>query len=474
MDIKEKAAPNGNGNRNTTKVMKIPEYYQLVPEKVMRDLQEIEQLLYPEISGFSVDNLKEIISIVACHVRKGNEPAQLQMTYIKKLVAQGDKYLKGLIDLGIIQRSGNAIKGQTSYKYNFTDEYHSRYISLPLKNAKLIRRIKKAQTEIKKGVAKSIRGRSEQVKYLKLLTIDPWHEAFIEANYTAETSQYNSIVGSATQIKNGDIYYLIDNTSGRFHSNITNMPKGLRPYLRINDEPLVNIDLKNSQPYLSTIILTNPSKVSWMTANPSFALLLQSLKVSLNQDVKNYINLVVSGQLYEFLIDEFSKEGLTLTRDEAKIQVLRILFARNRLPKNGINRKARQIFKNNFPTVHRIFSIVRGREKGDKFQNFKRFAILLQRIESYLMLDVILKKIYKELPGTIAITIHDSVMTGILTNNIEAVRKIMAEELTFFVGFRPKLNIEKYGIEEKGIKERESIYKQYDATTFVNTNELMN
>jgi hypothetical protein len=140
------------------------------------------------------------------------------------------------------------------------------------------------------------------------------------------------------------------------------------------------------------------------------------------------------------------------------------------MPKDELNRKCRQIFIKSFPTVHKIFSKVRGHEKGDKFNNYKRFAILLQRIESYLMLDVILKRIYKELPDTIAITIHDSIMTGILTNNVEAVRKIMADELTFFVGFRPQIKIE--GVKEEKREEiRERINSnQYPATTFVSIN----
>jgi len=240
--------------------------------------------------------------------------------------------------------------------------------------------------------------------------------------------------------------------------------------LRIKGEPLVNIDVKNSQPYLSTILLTNPGKVSWLTENPAFVLLLQSLKVSLNLDVKKYISLVASGTLYEYLMTEFSTEGLTLTRDETKRQMLRILFARNRTPRDEINRKARQIFKDRFPTVHRIFSKVRGHTKGDKFHNYKRFAILLQRIEAYLILDVILRRIYKELPGTITVTIHDSIMTGVLTNNVEAVRKIMIEELTFFVGIPPKIQIEENNKRKEKDRERTIIYNQYDATTFVSIN----
>ena len=449
-------------------------YYQLIPEKVFQNLKYIEDLISPEIKGYSTDNLKEVISIVACHLRKDENCTPLKTTYIRKLVPQGDRYLFALIDLGIIERSGIAIKGETSYKYNFASEYYSKYISLPLRNAKLKRRIEQAQEGLRKEAAKSIRGNSEQVIYLKQLTIADGYNEFIKSNYSAQTKQYNDIIGSATRIINGAIIYKRDNTSGRFHSNITNMAKGLRPFLRINGEPLINCDIKNSQPYLSTILLTDPGKVSWMTKNPAFALLLQSLKVSLNQDVKNYIQFVISGQLYEFLMSEFAKEGLILTRDETKRQVLRILFARNRSPKDETNRKARQIFKQRFPTVHRIFSKVRGSEKGDKFHNFSRFAILLQKIESYLMLDVILKRIYKELPGTIAVTVHDSIMTGVLTNNVEAVCKIMIDELTSFVGFEPKIKIE-LNIEREEDKEEEeekerTISNQYVATNLVSCN----
>lgn len=364
------------------------------------------------------------------------------MTYIKKLVPQGHEYLLGLTDINVIQRSGYFIKGQTSYKYNFAPEYFSRYLSFPLNNAKLILRIEKAQEGLRKEAAKSIWGNSGQIKYLKQLTLSDDYNEFIESAYTAGTDQYNYAKASATRILNGDIFYSIDSTEGRFHSNLTNMPSGLRAYLRINNEPLVSIDVRNSLPYLSTIILTYPGKASWLAEDPAFACLLQNLKVSMSKDVKKYIYLVTSGQLYEYLMAEFAKEGLILTRDDTKKQVLRILAARNWMPKDVINRKARQIFIRNFPTVHRIFSKVRGHEKGNKFQGYERFSILLARIESYLILHVVLKRIQKELPGTIAMTIHDSVMTGILTNNVEIVREIVIDELTNFIGFAPQIKTE--------------------------------
>jgi hypothetical protein len=73
-------------------------------------------------------------------------------------------------------------------------------------------------------------------------------------------------------------------------------------------------------------------------------------------------------------------------------------------------------------------------------------------------------------PGTIAITIHDSIMTGILTNNVLAVRKILTDELTFFIGFPPQIKME--GIKEEN-KEKEAIQiisNYYCGLTFVNNN----
>lgn len=453
-----------------TMPIKQKKYYQLIPEKVLNDIPAIEAKVKPRIAGFQLDYLLEAVSIVACHFRKDEEPTPLKMAYIKKIVPGGDQYMKALLEAEVILRGGYYVPGQASYKYFFTAKYESKYISRQLDNPKLARRIEQAQQSFSKEAARSVRGHAEQITYLKNLTIDPGYLEFLNATMTAGTEQFNSIAASATRIINGDIKFNIDKTSKRFHSNVTNLAKGLRPYLRINGEPLVNIDIKNSQPYLSTIILTNPGKVSGLAENPAFAMMLTTLKVSLAEDVKMYIFLVSTGSLYEYLQVNFRLKGLNLTRDETKVQVLRILFARNRPPKDPANRLARDVFKSKFPKVHKIFSRVRGNARGDKFTSFKRFAILLQRIESFLMLDVIMKRIYRELPGTIAVTVHDSIMTGILTNNVEAVRKIMTEELTFFIGMRPQIKVEGIEGKERGKgreKRRGAVSNQYDAETFI-------
>lgn len=442
-------------------------YFQLIPEKVNNLLWALEQLI--DIKGYNRDYLKEVISIVACHVRKDGEDAPLRSVILRKLVPYAERYLDALIDLGVIYRSPHYIPHEISYRYNFTLEYRSKYVVVPLCNQKLIWRIKKAYDNIGKEAVKNVQGCSAQVKYLKQLSLaEGWEE--LVNSYKDDVDVFNSVLASAMRIVNNDIFFSRDATERRFHSNVTNMKKELRPYLRVNGKPLVNIDVKNSQPYLSTIILTYPAKIAGLTNNSAFSMLLQTLKISHNEDVKKYIKLVADGQFYEFLIKEFEGGGIKLTRQETKIQVLRILFAPNRLPKDEVNRKCRLIFREAFPTVHRIFSKVRGRDQGTKFENSNRFAILLATVESYMMLDVVLKRIYRELPGVIAITIHDSIMTGILTDDVEAVRKIIVEELTNFVGFTPKIEIEDYGREIREETEGEKGIIQYVVTTAVSVN----
>ena len=445
------------------------EYYQILPIKVYESLEAIDILLNPEIKGYCRDNLKEVVSIIAFHTRKDNEDPPLRMEYFRKIVPYAERYIKALENLGIIKRSKYYIPGEVSYRYNFTPEYSGKFIELPLTNQKIIARIKDAHKKLGKKAIRHIWGYSEQVKYLRQLTLaDGWRE--LVNIYKSNTDQYNLLLASALRIINKDFFYSIDKTEGRFHSNITNMKRELRQFLRINGKPLANIDIKNSQPYLSTIILTYPSKIAWLAKNTAFQMLLQTLQVSINEDVKLYIKLVATGQFYEYLIQEFAKEEIILTRKETKTQVCRILFASNRLPKDEVNRKCRLIFKDRFPTVHRIFSKVRGRTQGTKFENSNRFAILLATIESYLLLNVIVKRIIKELPGVIVMTIHDSIMTGILTDNVNAVRKIMIEVLTEFVGIEPKIEIDDYLNNNKEKTNKENLLIQYDVINPISVN----
>lgn len=424
-------------------------YRQLVPVKIYNKLPAIEEAIKPNIIGYQKVHLLQIISIVAWHIRNDVGIARLHLKYLKDQVPQGDKYMNGLIFNNIVRREGQPIKGVRCYEYSFAPEYQSKYVTVQLNNMYLIRRLEQLQDKIEKQHRKSIWGHLKQKEFLKLLTIDAGFNEFLQSDWTDNVDIYNNVMASATRIIQHDYFCKRDNTSRRFHSNVTNMSKDLRPFLRVNGQPLVNIDIKNSQPYLSTLLLTHPEKVVGFVIDDKLDRLLKTIKIPKSRDIAHYIDLVTSGGIYEYLMAEFSKEGLIMDRKETKKQVLRILFARNREPKDEINLQARSIFMKIFPNVHQVFFRIRGPMREKKYLNshnkcvtFRRFAILLQRIESKLVLDVIMKRVYKELPGVFVLTIHDSILTVNDREVVDSVFKIMKKELEKFVGFTPTIKIE--------------------------------
>lgn len=424
-------------------------YTQLIPINIYNELTAIEGEIKPYIQGYKTVNLLQIISIVAWHIRKDEGISRLQMKSLKGQVPSGDLYLKELISNQIVIRTGQPIKDVKCYEYSFAANWQSKYVKIALNDMYLIRRLENQQIKLSKERNKSFRGHSKQVISLKLISIDAGFYHYMETEFDGNINQENNIIASAIRITNHDYTCKRDGTSKRLHTNITNMAKDLRGFLRVNGKPLVNIDIKNSQPYLSTLLLTHPEQVACFAKDDELAKLLKEIKIPKSPDIAHYIELVTTGGIYEFLMVEFSKEGLILTRTETKGQVLRILYAKNWMPKNPENRLARIIFKVNFPTVHKVFSKIRGKGKdgknwnfNNKFLTYRRFAILLQRIESHLVLDVIMKRVYKEWPNVFAMTIHDSILTVNERNVVDSIFEIMVEELEKFVGFAPTLKKE--------------------------------
>jgi len=428
-------------------------YYQLIPLKIIDNIDVIANTIRPRIKGFNLDCLKETISIVARHTEKSGKPARLKKQYVINLVPQGREYLDGLIRAGVLKRSGRYIVGKQCYQYEFSDEYKSIYVRELLLNNKLIYRIRRAWDKLREERKAAVRGGNEQVPWLLKLTIDPGWKTLL----TGDADWDNHILAAATQIENGEIRYSVDTTSFRFHSNVTNMSKKMREYIRIDNKQLLNIDVSNSQPYLSTILLTDPKKASFL-GDPSLNMLLSKMQVSKSKDVKRYVSLVSRGQFYEFMQTRFKINGVDMSRDEAKKQCFRLLFG-SKWARTEIEKQTRDIFRKAFPNVYRIFNQVKGK-------NYERFPILLQRIESYLMLEKVVKTVHEQHPDIICITIHDSVMTGVMTDEIFAVQKILKNEFRKFTGITPKLTYE-FKLDKYRSYKKLLDYNTYDGTTSV-------
>jgi hypothetical protein len=407
-------------------------YKQVIPEKLEPKIDEIE-INPPNIPGFRISYLKQIIYWI-CTKEEENGYSYLNMKYLNRQIPQGEQYVKCLLIHGLIERTKGYIPGERSYGYRIAPEYNSRYIIKNVTDQKLIRKIEETPQ-------KFARGFSVQNKYIKDFTIDPQAVRFAECNYSGES--YNSAIISINMANNGEKYSLIDTAGGRFYSPLTNMPSGLRQFVRVKDRYLrANVDIRNSQPYFSVMILTNPKAVAGFTKSKDLAMILKNLYVSDNYDIKLYIELVTNGKFYEYLIPYFEAKKLISTdlspeekRSSVKEHVMKILFDRNR-PRLS---RAKKIFRALFPTVSEIFSIVRGIYGGE------RFPILLQAIEAHVILRVIMPILDSEHPDIIAFTVHDSIL---VTDSPEVVEGVMTEELTIYTGYSPILKTELFALNE--------------------------
>lgn len=407
-------------------------YKQVIPEKLDIKIKEIEKCP-PKIPGFRMSFLKQIIYWI-CTKKEENGYSYLNMKYLRTQIPQAEQYIRFLLAEEIIERTNGYIPGERSYGYRIAIKYESKYIVTNVTDQKLIRKIEETPRKFAWGF-------SVQNKYIQDFTIDPQAIKFAENNYSGES--YNSAIVSINMANNGEKYSLIDNAGGRFYSPLTNMPSGLRQFVRVKDRYLkANVDIRNSQPYFSIMILTNPKEVARFTKCKDLAMILKNLYVSDNYDIKLYIELVTNGKFYEYLIPYFEAKKLISTdlspkekRSSVKEQVMKILFDRNR-PRLS---RAKKIFRALFPTVSEIFSIVRGIFGGE------RFPILLQAIEAHVILKVIIPILNNRHPDIICFTVHDSIL---VTDNPEVVEGVMTEELTKYTGYSPILKTELFALNE--------------------------
>jgi len=303
----------------------------VIPEKLIPIIEQVKQNP-PSIPGFRISFLEQIIYWI-CSKKEENGYSYLNMKYLRKQIPQAEQYVKYLLSIPLIERTKNYIPGKRSYGYRIATDFESKYVYRIVTDQKLIRKINETPR-------KFARGFSVQNKYIQDFTIDPQALKFAENNYSGES--YNTAIVSINMVNNGEKYSLVDKAGGRFYSNLTNMPSGLRQFVRIKDRYLrANVDIKNSQPYFSTMILTNPREVVRFAKSKEFGMVLKNLYIPDNEDIKLYINLVTTGMFYEYFMPYFEANGLPATRAEVKKAVMTILFDRNR---PGLS-KAKRIFK---------------------------------------------------------------------------------------------------------------------------------
>jgi len=229
-------------------------------------------------------------------------------------------------------------------------------------------------------------------------------------------------------------------TNKRLDSNLTNFPSVLKKFIQGD---FIQIDLKNSQPFflsqiINKILQAKEGKGStlcyllsidnlYKTFGPSN--IIRILKTHQNSkkeglvNFTNYKNTVCTGEIYDNFIEVFPN---SISRKEVKTIFFRVFFSQNNHYKSEKEKLSKV-----YPFIEKAIQFLKKKE-------YKRLAIFLQKLESYIFIDCIAKELVEV--GIVPLTIHDSVI--VLTDQKDQALKIVKEVFQNNFGVVPAFHVE--------------------------------
>ncbi|MEX1011065.1 MAG: hypothetical protein WDZ29_03305 [Balneolaceae bacterium] len=391
----------------------------VAPLNLQHEFQAIER--NNRITGFRRSRLDYIAHLILSHMKKDlNYFSTLRMDYMRNVVPQAGDYMDVLIRNGLVDRRGYST-GRNSQLYKFKGTVRLGFRMLT--DQDLCRRKEKVYEALRKRNSKKYPYLNKWIRQVKIDRNGAMSQVMRSFNASTEPINKAEIkkthrIGQIERIASGDLYIKYSQTERRLHTNVTNLASELLPYIHIDGNSFVEIDIRNSQPFF-VISLFNPTPEIEQLIDDylgeGLTSYIRSLEAIEREDVQKYISLVTSGKFYEYMAEVFRENGIPVTdRKEVKVEIFRTCFfgSRNTYKfKDGEYDSAR-VFKKTFPTIFRLFYRI-------KEQDTNRLAVLLQRIESYTMLERVVSRFEAELPGLPILTRHDSLLipkSGLLGN----------------------------------------------------------
>ena len=257
------------------------------------------------------------------------------------------------------------------------------------------------------------------------------------------------------QIEDNKSWCKVSPKNHRLNSSITNLPRLLRPFLLFNGEALTCLDVTSSQPYLLSSIMqakfynesrvgynlktiypelyrelidngsidTSNTGIGYYSSNTGYTnSFISNLSNSSSfmwcnfftapdiDSITNYTQAPFYLDFYTDLLNRYytynnipKRVAQKEDREKLKGTMMFVLFDENKGHRN--NNLQIQMFQSVYPGVEKWLNQIH------TLIGKKRFSYLLQRAESYLLLNVICKEFIEQHPTAPLITIHDGIFT---------------------------------------------------------------
>lgn len=460
------------------------------------------------IKPFKKDHLLYILSLIYDGIirykgrLRNSDFVPLNARILQSYVRNYNQYLEYLIETGVFISDGQYITKKKSTGFHYSEKYRTASKEIEITDFVLSSKLIKAERNQNKSAegklpflakwfsgdglrideqaAFAILSSKYEVKLRQKRSPFPFNNAKVKltpkqiADHSL-SSWKASIKGVNQEVRT----FTIDDKGGRLYTCLTSLSKDFRKFVSYKEESLVHIDIANSQPYFSTLLL-NPAfwethflkqsqinaiekelrksgikVIEKMTAPPK----LPSLKIKkgfksissiyqyiydilmivkiediqCGKELSEYRNIVSDGKLYQYLGEAWTKQkNRTLDKGKIKETVFGIFFSENNIL-GWLEREETKLFNDLFPIVTEVF-------RKFKWVDYTLLSILLQNLESQTILHFVCPAIAQKCPKIPIWTIHDSVVTTV--GNEGLIKAIMEQELFEVTGLKPTLRTE--------------------------------
>jgi len=198
--------------------------------------------------------------------------------------------------------------------------------------------------------------------------------------------------------------FLADDFSGRCHSAITRLLKPARHFLRVDGQPVAEIDLKCSQPFFVAVAMHEAG-----ISCPS------------------YFEAVETGTVYKPLM-----RATGMSKGEVKEAVFKMFFASNRHT-SKVKREFARLWPEVSEFMHNIKAKPTKPKRGEKpttNPGGREFARVMQIAERQFVIDAVVPAIRKAHKGLAFATIHDAVICRAdMAREVERIIRETAEKV---------------------------------------------
>ena len=159
-----------------------------------------------------------------------------------------------LVARGVLECDYRYEVGGKCYGYRLAEPFRTRHVRVELTRKPLVRKIARDRRIAWEGVSDPVHLHLRD--HLARLEIAPEAHEVARDLDLARKRDLGNHRNAASRIADRDFHFAVCDY-GRVHTNASNLSSRLRPYLRYEGEPLVQLDVRNSQPLMLCLVLND-------------------------------------------------------------------------------------------------------------------------------------------------------------------------------------------------------------------------